>query len=303
MAEKGSRAKLLILLLVLLLVLVSLGVFGYGGIKRFFSAQQADTCTVTGQDGGSQTMSSEQAVNAATVAAVALERNMYPQAATIGLATVSVETNYVNLPYGDLDSAGLFQQRPSQGWGTAAEVQDPVNAANSFYNHLEAIGNYQNLPVGRTAQRVQLSGYPDRYQEHADEAKRWADAFTGTGGAHLSCVVPEAEQVSLPVTSLEDELVAHFGATVQVQKVNGNLRVRATGTYSGAGSLSADEAKHAVLLAVAHWSVAQANPYSLNAIEFDGKMWARDKNIDRTFTDPQGWQESSASADTVLIQE
>lgn len=303
MAKKSSRSKLLVLMLVLLLVLGALGVFGYLGVKRFFSAQQADTCTVTGQDGGVLTMSSEQAVNASIVAAVSVERDMYPQAATISLATVAVESNYYNLAYGDRDSAGLFQQRPSQGWGTAEEVQDPVNASNSFYNHLQAIKNYQNLAVGETAQRVQQSGYPDRYQQQADNAKRWADAYIGTTEASVSCVVSENLPTTDQSTTLKDELTADFGGAVKVQEVNGNLKVTSTGKYTGNDSLSKDAANRAVLNAVANWAVTHASSYSLNGVEFDGKMWSRDKNIDRTFIGPKGWQDSSADADSVLIRQ
>ena len=80
-------------------------------------------CTVAG---GSFTLTPEQAANARTIAAVAAARHLPERAVVIAVATALQETHLRNLPYGDRDSLGLFQQRPSQGWGTPAQVQDPV---------------------------------------------------------------------------------------------------------------------------------------------------------------------------------
>lgn len=307
MASKGSSVKLVALVLVLLLVLATIGVFGYLGAKRFFSDQQAETCSVTGQDGVIQTLSVEQTENASVVAAVTVERNMLPFAATVGLATIAVETEYQNLSYGDRDSLGLFQQRPSQGWGTKQQIKDPVYAANAFYNHLAAIENYQSESVGELAQRIQLSGYPDRYQKRADEAQRWADAFTSQTVASVSCVLSEERSPSADADAdadaddLEYELQKDFGSAITVKKQDGALTVTASGNYTGADSLSMDEANHAVLTAVANWTVAHSNTYSLADVAFDGKMWSADKNIDRTFFEPAGWVEHDAGADSVSI--
>ena len=66
-----------------------------------------------------------------------------PHAAVIALATARQESGIRNLDYGDRDSLGLFQQRPSAGWGTDAEVQDPVYAANKFYDHLVEVPGWE----------------------------------------------------------------------------------------------------------------------------------------------------------------
>ena len=65
--------------------------------------------------------------------------------------------------YGDLDSIGLFQQRPSQGWGTAEQVSDMTYATNIFYDHLPQVPDWETIPVEDAAQEVQRSGYPELY--------------------------------------------------------------------------------------------------------------------------------------------
>lgn len=107
---------------------------------------------------------------------------MPARAASIAVATAIQESGLRNLDYGDdagPDSRGLFQQRPSQGWGSQEQVMDPVYAANAFYDALEKVPNYADLPVTVAAQTVQRSAFPDAYADHEDEAKAFASALTG----------------------------------------------------------------------------------------------------------------------------
>lgn len=94
-----------------------------------------------------------------------------------------VESGLRNLNYGDRDSLGPFQQRPSQGWGTPAQILNPDYAAHQFVTRAireHATGKYRT--AGQLAQAVQRSAYPDRYQEHIGEAKRLARASRGKRG-------------------------------------------------------------------------------------------------------------------------
>jgi hypothetical protein len=77
------------------------------------------------------------------------------------------------------DSIGLFQQRPSMGWGTAAQLMDPAQAAARFYARLLKVGGWQGLSVAGAAQAVQRSAYPSAYAKHADFAQRIVDALPG----------------------------------------------------------------------------------------------------------------------------
>ena len=100
---------------------------------------------------------------ASVITNVARGRGLLPRAAVIAVATAMQESALRNINYGDRDSLGLFQQRPSQGWGTAAQITDAVYASNSFYKRLETVGKWQTTPLTVVAQAVQRSGLPDDY--------------------------------------------------------------------------------------------------------------------------------------------
>ncbi|MFI1203478.1 hypothetical protein ACH4VR_29285 [Streptomyces sp. NPDC020883] len=101
--------------------------------------------------------------NASVITNVARTRNLNPRAAVIALATAMQESSLINRNDGDRDSAGLFQQRPSQGWGTQAQVTDPIYATNTFYDRLIKVEGWQTKPLAQAAQKVQASGVPQAY--------------------------------------------------------------------------------------------------------------------------------------------
>ena len=121
----------------------------------------------------------EQSRYAALITAISVQRGMPARAATIALATAYQESDLRNLEYGDRDSVGLFQQRPSQGWGTADQLQDPTYAANAFYDALARVDGYESMPVTEAAQEVQRSGFPEAYADHEQDARVLASALTG----------------------------------------------------------------------------------------------------------------------------
>ena len=135
-------------------------------------------------------ISTEQAENASLIAAISIRRGLPPRAASIALATAFQESKLSNIDYGDRDSLGLFQQRPSQGWGTRKQVMDPEYSINAFYDALERIDGYEEMRITEAAQEVQRSGFPEAYQDHAGDARALASALTGeTRPAAFSCVV------------------------------------------------------------------------------------------------------------------
>ncbi|MGY3056157.1 murein DD-endopeptidase MepM/ murein hydrolase activator NlpD [Streptomyces sp. TE3672] len=105
----------------------------------------------------------EQKRNASVITNVARSRGLPPRAAVIGVATAIQESMLKNIRHGDRDSQGLFQQRPSQGWGTVAQVTDPIHASNSFFERLAKVDKWQTKPLTQAAQNVQRSGFPDAY--------------------------------------------------------------------------------------------------------------------------------------------
>ncbi|MGY1592889.1 hypothetical protein ACI79D_12990 [Geodermatophilus sp. SYSU D00708] len=125
------------------------------------------------------TLTGEQVANAATIAQVGYDRGLPQRAVVIALATAMQESALRNLDYGDRDSLGLFQQRPSQGWGTPAQVQDPVYAAGKFYDGLVQVPGWEDRRLTDAAQLVQRSGFPEAYQKHEGMAVELAAALGG----------------------------------------------------------------------------------------------------------------------------
>src|SRR6476620_11168248 len=140
-------------------------------------------------------LSTEQAENATTIVAVAVRRGLPARAASIALATAFQESKLRNLDHGDRDSLGIFQQRPSQGWGTARQIQNPVYAAYKYYDALEKINGYQSMRITEAAQKVQRSGFPEAYSDHEIDARALASVLTGySSGGRFTCVVHDPSQ-------------------------------------------------------------------------------------------------------------
>lgn len=133
----------------------------------------------------------EQSRNAAIIAGVAVQRGLVPRAVTIALATALQESDLRNIDYGDRDSVGLFQQRPSQGWGTVAQIMDPHYSTGKFYDALVKVKGWDSGDINDVAQAVQRSGVPDGYRKHVERAKVLASALSGETPMAFSCLVRE----------------------------------------------------------------------------------------------------------------
>lgn len=145
----------------------------------------------------------EQSENAAIIVAESIRRGLVPRAATIALATAFQESDLRNLDYGDRDSLGLFQQRPSQGWGTAEQIMDPWYSSGRFYEELVKFKGWETGDITTYAQKVQRSGFPEAYRKHEGKARTVASALRGETPASFSCLERE-QQVSTtaPITDL-----------------------------------------------------------------------------------------------------
>jgi hypothetical protein len=131
------------------------------------------------------TPSEEQMANARTIVRVAKERGLPDRAAVIAVATALQESKLHNLGHlgerNDHDSQGLFQQRPSSGWGTVEQITDPEYASNAFYAGLEQVDGWQEMPLTEAAQTVQVSAYPDAYAQWEEMAADIVLATYDTG--------------------------------------------------------------------------------------------------------------------------
>src|SRR3954451_8626275 len=160
----------------------------------------------------------DQATNAALIAAIGVRRGLPARAVSIALATAYQESKIRNLTRGDRDSVGIFQQRPSQGWGTVAQISDEYYAINKFYDALGKIHGYQSMRITEAAQKVQRSGYPEAYEAHAPDARALASALTGySPGGAFTCVVhqPDGHGTAAAVTT---SLRAAYGSDLPVER-------------------------------------------------------------------------------------
>ncbi|MFD8351530.1 C40 family peptidase [Streptomyces coelicoflavus] len=122
----------------------------------------------------------EQIPNAQTIVATGISLQVPERGQVVALATALQESRLRNLSHGDRDSLGLFQQRPSQGWGTADQIRDPVHASTRFYEALVQVNGWQQMTVAQAAQAVQRSGYPDAYAQWEPLATALHQAIAAT---------------------------------------------------------------------------------------------------------------------------
>jgi len=214
---------------VALVVVILLGALGYGGWRAYryvYERVTPERCEVLVPDADPTTLTREQAVNASIIVAASVERGLPEQAAVIALATAYQESGLRNLDYGDRDSLGLFQQRPSYGWGTEEELQDPWYSSNRFYEELVKFDNWETTDVNDIAQKVQRSGHPEAYRKHETNARAVAAALRGSAPASLSCLSFDDPTASDPASF--ERVLGAFGDTVTTSQDGTTLVITAT---------------------------------------------------------------------------
>ncbi|TDE08794.1 hypothetical protein E1269_16260 [Jiangella asiatica] len=258
-------------------------------------------------DGRTVTLTPEQARQAATIAAVAEKRGLPARAVTIALATAYQESDIYNLSYGDRDSLGLFQQRPSQGWGTAEQIRDPVYAAGAFYDALEQIPDYRDLEITVAAQEVQRSAFPDAYADHEDDARVLASALTGHSEAAFACQFSPGDHAAQSegddgltdrARAVRDHLVTTFG-----ELDIGGFQPGGIDSGHVEGSAHYDGRALDVMLrpyddtevnrrgwVLAHWVTAYADELGVATVIYDDKIWSARRSDEgwRDYTHPSG---------------
>ena len=275
--------------------MILLAVAGYLVVQYVTGGQGPGCKVVSGTgDGQAYEFTPEQAVNAATIAAVGTGRGMSERAVTIALATSIQESGLRNIEHGDRDSLGLFQQRPSQGWGTQQQILDPTYAAGVFYEHLAKVPDYEALPLTVAAQRVQRSGFPEAYAKHEPDAALLAAALTGHAPATLTCQGrpdPTTVQATGP-DAVRAALVRDFGRGV-LQPAGAEVSRRHASTPSPSPTSRSTSGAHTVTVPVdarkspargrtagqrgwqlAHWAVANATALHIERVSFGGREWS-----------------------------
>jgi hypothetical protein len=231
-------------------------------------------------DGTPWHLSPTQSDNAALVVAATVQRGMPARAATIGIATALQESKLVNIDHGDRDSVGLFQQRPSQGWGTVEQIMDPVYSTGAFLDELAQVKGYEGLEITDAAQRVQRSGFPEAYAQHEVRARAWASALTGYSPATLTCTLAGAVAPG-SADALLDRAARDFGTLPGTVADDGAVVLDAAALPAGA----TDGARLA--WAVGQWSVAVADAQSVRTVTVEDRTWTRGRD---------GWAPSGTAA-------
>ncbi len=263
-------------MLVLILLTSAGGFLAVSALEPSEAVLRERCAAVVGPD--TYELTPEQASNAALIAGVALSRGLPPRAASIAIATAIQESGLRNLDYGDNagpDSRGLFQQRPSQGWGTEEQIMDPYYAAHAFYNGLVKVPGYTEMPVTEAAQQVQISAFPEAYADHEPEARAFASALTGHSAAALDCVLRSADGSGNPVQVVEEAAVVFGNQSAVID--GSNITLKATDRTGWA---------------TAQWAVANAKRLNLTGVSFGGLQWVRSG----------GWSTAETAPGIVTVQ-
>ncbi len=227
--------------------------------SRIPSAPEIGTGCLVHSTGFDVPLSTDQAGIAATIAGVASGRALPVRAVTIAYAAALQESDLQNLPYGDRDSVGVFQQRPSEGWGTRAELLNPIYASTKFFAALAAVPGYLRLPIYQAAQDVQRSADGSAYSQYAPQGAVMAQGFAGSQARTVWCWYGSGVRGRGDLAAADRALSAAFGP-MRVRDVGDPVvAVRVPSRASG--------------WAVACWLMTHAASYRIKHVRFSGYEW------------------------------
>lgn len=247
--KRATRATLVLALL------VSVG--GYIALRHSVPVLEPASCAAEGA-GQPISLTVTQAGIAATIAGVARDQRVPRRAVTIAYATALQESKLTNPRSGDLDSVGVFQQRPSEGWGPARKIEDPVYATTRFFEALTKVPGYQRLPVYRAAQAVQHSADGYAYNQYSAVAAKMSRAFTGELPHAVWCWYPGPPGKSR-IAAATAALGRAFGPVPGQSAGDPGRAIRAPGPAWG--------------WSVAAWLVSHAGTYGIRHVSYLGYEW------------------------------
>jgi hypothetical protein len=274
----------------LAIVAVVVGGAGYAAINALRHAFKTPVTYTAGCQAGTGIdavqLTVDQAQIAATIAAVAEHMSLPARALTIAYATAMQESELANLNYGTSDSVGVFQQRPSQGWGTVTELENPIYATTAFFNALVKVPGYTTLAVATAAQDVQHSADGSAYNNYLGEAEELTPAFTSGHG--LTCWEGTGQaSAKLDLHGAAVAMDAAFGvpgassALDSISRVDSD-KADSVVARSGAG------------WSAANWLVANAAAYGIKQISYDGYTWTEG-------TGSTSWHRDPSSGTTSIV--
>jgi hypothetical protein len=236
----------------------------------------------TAAAGGQQiSLGTGQAGIAATIAGVAQRDALPARAVTVAYAAALQESKLQNLPYGDRDSVGVFQQRPSQGWGTRSELENPVYATSKFLSALVKIPGYQRMPIYQAAQAVQHSADGQAYARFQILATHMTAAFTGREPHAVWCWYAPAITGTARVRAVSLELTRTFGTHATRATADPGLIVEVGSVRHG--------------WAVATWLVSHAQQFRIGDVRYAGYRWT-------AATGARGWVRTVSPAPPGIVE-
>jgi hypothetical protein len=264
--------------IVLVVVIVILGLIAFGALSAYnaYHRYVQRLLVVPGCQAGTGAnalaLDFGQAADASIIAGVAARDRLPRKALTVAYATALQESKLENLNYGDRDSVGIFQQRPSEGWGTTAEIEDPAYAAGVFFKALVKIPGWKKLPVDVAAQDVQRSADGTAYEQYAPTGAALAADFTAKSH-EVTCWYTPATQAASEGVSAKLNLGS---ALHQLRDVFGQPRADGPVTAvhrAHSGGSAVITATRGDGWAVANWLVSNASSYGITQVSYGGYRW------------------------------
>jgi hypothetical protein len=200
-----------------------------------------------------------QAGIAATIAGVARRHGLPAHAVTVAYATALQESKLQNLRFGDLDSVGVFQQRPSEGWGTRRQLEDPVYATTKFFQALTKVPRYRQIPVYKAAQAVQRSADGTAYIQYQQMAASLTRGFTGSDPRAVWCWYSGRTHGRARLAAADQDLTRAFGPLAV--RTAGDPRLIVTVPHRAEG------------WSVAAWLVSHASRYGIRDVRYGRYEW------------------------------
>lgn len=248
-------------------------VFGYLVITHHTSLlRRPNVCVADAPGNPGYQLGVSQAEIAATIAGVADRRAMPTRALVIAYAAAMQESKLADLNYGDQDSVGVFQQRPSEGWGSARQIENPVYASNRFFAALAGVHDYLQMPIYQAAQAVQRSADGQAYAQWAPAGSQLAVAYSGQLPHAVWCSYSDIGRKA-KLASPAEALRSTFGLTTV--RLAGDPAVQVSGTRQG--------------WAVAAWLVSHAGSYRIRDVRYRGYQWL-------SYTGTGRWVKSAVAA-------
>jgi hypothetical protein len=259
-------------------VIVVLG--GYIAYQRLQPLLSGSGCTAA-SGGKDIPLGTGQAGIAATIAGVAQREALPARAVTVAYAAALQESKLQDLTYGDRDSVGVFQQRPSEGWGPRRELENPVYATSKFFGALVKVPRYRRIPVYQAAQDVQHSADGFAYAQYGSMAAQMTVAFTGQDPHAVWCWYARKISGTARTDAASTELAQTFGPQRARARADPGLIVQVTGARRG--------------WVIAAWLVSHAQQYRISYVAYAGYRWTA---ADGT----RGWAASDSPSPPGSIQ-